>query len=55
MTTTIYSVRKILTMNPRRAEATHVAVRDGCVLGAGRLDDLTDGATTSSTIASPTR
>ena len=42
MTTTIYSVRKILTMNPRRAEATHVAVRDGCVLGAGRLDDLTD-------------
>ena len=41
MTTTIFSARKILTMNPRRCEATHVAVRDGRVLGAGTLDDLT--------------
>ena len=40
MTTTIFSARKILTMNPRRCEATHVAVRDGRVLGAGTLDDL---------------
>ena len=40
MTTTIYSARRILTMNPRRPEATHVAVRDGRVLGTGRLEDL---------------
>ena len=40
MTTTIYRARKILTMNPRCPEATHVAVRDGRVLGAGALDDL---------------
>ena len=40
MTTTIYAARKIITMNPRRPEATHVAVRDGHVLGTGTLDDL---------------
>ena len=40
MTTTIYSARRIITMNPRRPEATHVAVRDGHVLGAGVLDEL---------------
>ena len=40
MTTTIYSARRILTMNPRRPVATHVAVRDGHVLGAGALDEL---------------
>ncbi len=40
MTTTIYSARRILTMNPRRPVATHVAVRDGHVLGAGTLDEL---------------
>ena len=40
MTTTIYSARKILTMNPRRPEATHVAVRDGHILGSGTVDDL---------------
>ena len=38
--TTIYSARRILTMNPRRPVATHVAVRDGHVLGAGNLDEL---------------
>ena len=38
--TTIYSARRILTMNPRRPVATHVAVRDGRVLGAGTLDEL---------------
>ena len=27
-------------MNPRRPEATHVAVRDGWILGTGTLDDL---------------
>jgi len=40
MTTTIYCARRILTMNPARPEATHVAVRDGRVLGAGTLDEL---------------
>ena len=29
MTTTIYAARKIITMNPARPTATHVAVRDG--------------------------
>ncbi|MEO0548258.1 MAG: amidohydrolase family protein, partial [Pseudomonadota bacterium] len=38
--TTIYSARKIITMNPSRPEATHVAVRDGRILGAGTLDEL---------------
>ena len=40
MTTTIYSARRIITMNPRCPEATHVAVRDGHILGAGALDEL---------------
>ena len=31
--TTVFSARKILTMNPSRPEATHVAVRDGRILG----------------------
>ncbi|MFN0187016.1 MAG: amidohydrolase [Aquabacterium sp.] len=38
--TTIYSARRILTMNPARPEATHVAVRDGRILGVGPLDEL---------------
>ena len=37
---TIYRTKRILTMNPARPEATHVAVRDGRILGAGRLDEL---------------
>ena len=41
MPTTIYAARKILTMNRRHPEATHVAVRDGRILGTGTLDDLT--------------
>ena len=41
MTTTIFSARRILTMNPSRPEATHVAVRDGRILGVGPLDELT--------------
>ena len=40
MTTTIYPARKIITMNPARPVASHVAVRDGRILGAGRLDEL---------------
>jgi len=37
---TIYRAKSILTMNPARPEATHVAVRDGRILGAGTLDEL---------------
>ena len=40
MPITIYEARSILTMNPSRPRATHVAVRDGLVLGAGTLDEL---------------
>ncbi|MGZ9811890.1 amidohydrolase [Pseudoroseicyclus sp. H15] len=40
MTTTIYSAAKIITMNPSRPEASHVAVRDGHILGAGTLEEL---------------
>jgi predicted amidohydrolase YtcJ len=39
---TIYQAGKIITMNPSRPLATHVAVRDGKILGAGTLDELTD-------------
>jgi len=37
---TIYRAKRILTMNPAQPEATHVAVRDGRILGAGTLDTL---------------
>jgi predicted amidohydrolase YtcJ len=37
---TIFQARRILTMNPSRPEATHVAVRDGRILGAGPLEEL---------------
>ncbi len=38
--TVVYEARKIITMNPSRAMATHVAVRDGRILGAGSLAEL---------------
>ena len=38
--TTIYPARKIITMNSYLPEATHVAVREGRVLGVGSLDQL---------------
>ncbi len=38
--TTIYSARRILTMNPANPEATHVAVREGRIRGAGTLEEL---------------
>ncbi|MBT3334189.1 MAG: amidohydrolase [Rhodospirillaceae bacterium] len=37
---TIYSARKIITMNNYQAEASHVAVRDGRILGVGSLEDV---------------
>ncbi|MEM7430000.1 MAG: amidohydrolase family protein, partial [Pseudomonadota bacterium] len=36
----IFSARKIITMSRNRPEATHVAVRDGRILGVGELSDL---------------
>jgi predicted amidohydrolase YtcJ len=38
--TTIFRAQRILTMNPARPETTHVAVRDGRILGAGTLEEL---------------
>ena len=38
---TIFIAKKIITMNPSRPEATHVAVREGRILGAGNLEELT--------------
>ena len=38
--TIVYAARKILTMAAWRPEATHVAVRDGRILGVGSLDEL---------------
>ena len=38
--TTIYSARKIITMNPARPAVSHVAVRDGKILAAGDLAEL---------------
>jgi len=38
--TIVYSAKKILTMNPARPVASHVAVRDGRILGAGSLQEL---------------
>lgn len=38
--TTVFAARRIITMNPARPHATHVAVRDGRILGAGPLDEL---------------
>ncbi len=37
---TVYSARKIITMNPSRPHATHVAVRGGRILGAGSPEEL---------------
>ena len=38
--TTIYTARKIITMNPNQPVVTHVAVREGRILGAGSLAEL---------------
>ncbi len=40
MTITIFAARKIITMNPARPYATHVAVRDGRILGVGTINEL---------------
>ena len=40
MSTVVYSARRIITMNANRPFVTHVAVRDGRILGAGTLEEL---------------
>lgn len=40
MHTAIYSARKIITMNASHPFATHVAVRDGRILGVGSIEEL---------------
>ena len=40
MSTTVYAAKTIVTMNRYQPEATHVAVRDGRVLGVGSLDEV---------------
>ena len=40
MTDTIYPAARVITMNPARPYATHVAVREGRILGAGTLEEL---------------
>ena len=53
--TVIYPARKIVTMNPARPHASHVAVRDGRIIGAGTLTSLRGGAPIRWTSGSPTR
>ena len=38
--TTIYSARKVITMCPSQPEASHVAVKEGRILGVGTLEEL---------------
>ncbi|WP_175997336.1 amidohydrolase [Burkholderia stabilis] len=38
---TVFTARRILTMNPAQPSATHVAVRDGRILAVGDADDAT--------------
>lgn len=38
--TVVFSARKIVTMNPSRPAATHVAVREGRIVAVGSLDEL---------------
>ena len=37
---TIYSAKKIITMNPARPFASHLAIKDGKILGTGNLEEL---------------
>ena len=39
-TITVFETRSILTMNPSQPRATHVAVRDGRILGVGSAQDV---------------
>ncbi|NHC62360.1 amidohydrolase [Paenalcaligenes suwonensis] len=39
---TIFAAKRIITMDPSLPEATHIAVKDGKVLGVGPLEELRD-------------
>lgn len=40
MSITVYQARKVITMNPANPEGTHVAVRNGMILGVGSLEEV---------------
>jgi predicted amidohydrolase YtcJ len=40
MTIHIYSARRIVTMNPANPEGTHIAIRNGEILGVGSLEEV---------------
>jgi predicted amidohydrolase YtcJ len=42
--TVVFSARKIITMNPSRPTATHVAVREGRIVAVGSLEELCAGS-----------
>ena len=46
---TIYQAKKIITMNPSNPEGTHIAVREGRILGVGILEEVAGWANTNST------
>ncbi|MEN8952136.1 amidohydrolase [Planktotalea arctica] len=38
--TTVYCAKKIVTMNPQKPEASHVAIREGRILAVGSLEEI---------------
>ena len=40
MSITIFSARRIITMDPSAPEATHIAVKDGKILAIGPFEEL---------------
>ena len=40
MTITIFQARQVITMNPANPTGTHIAVRDGMILGVGTLEEV---------------
>jgi len=40
MSITVYVARRIITMNPANPTGTHIAVRDGTILGVGSLEEV---------------
>ena len=40
MKTTVFSAKKVVTMNPQKPEASHVAIREGRILAVGSLDEI---------------
>ncbi len=49
--TTVFTARRVITMDPARPEATAVAVRDGRVTGVGAADELSVAGTLDDTFA----